>query len=230
MVKPTLALTVTSPIESNSTAIFDNQSGNHKQIKLIQLTKKLGQATLATASAASAAVGLDDENRELIQLTKKVGEAALATASATSAAAGLSGGAGIMSGLASAGAIVGGGAVAGLGVLSAGPAAVTTMVMDRVLKDDENLTDNERQARAVGRTMTTVGAAAATAGSVSTLAAVGSVTGLSAAGITSGLATIGGVVGGGMAAGVTVTVAAPAVVAAGAGYGAYKIWKHVSKD
>lgn len=135
-----------------------------------------------------------------------------------------------MSGLAGAGAIVGGGAVAGIGVLGAGPAAVTTMVMDRVLKDDENLTNNERQARAIGRAMTTAGAAAATAGSVSTIAAVGSVSGLGAAGITSGLATIGGVVGGGMAAGAVVTIAAPAVTAVAAGYGAYRIGKWLSED
>lgn len=136
LVKPTLALTLASPTESYSTATSDYGSENHEETETIQLAKKVGQALLATASAASAA-------------------------------AGLSGGAGIMSGLAGAGAIVGGGAVAGIGVLGAGPAAVTTMVMDRVLKDDENLTNDERQARAIGRAMTTAGAAAATAGSVS---------------------------------------------------------------
>jgi len=44
---------------------------------------------------------------------------------------------------------------------------------------------------------------------------------LSAVGITSGLATVGSVVGGGMAAGVVITAAAPLVVGAAA-YGLYK--------
>ncbi len=104
------------------------------------------------------------------------------------------------------------------------------MLMDQALRDDENLDSREREARAVGRTMTTVGATAATAGTVSAIAAAGSVTGLSAAGITSGLAAIGTTVGGGMAAGATLTIAAPAVAAAAVGYGGYQIWKHLSKD
>ena len=58
-----------------------------------------------------------------------------------------------------------------------------------------------------------------------TIATAGSVAGLSGAGVTSGLAAIGSVVGGGMGAGIAITVAAPAVVAASVGYGAYKIWQ-----
>jgi hypothetical protein len=143
-------------------------------------------------------------------------------------AAGLSG-AGIMSGLATVGGVVGGGAVAGIGVLGMAPAAITTLAMNRVLEDDEILTSDEREARAVGRTMTTVGAAAGTAGAVGAVAAAGSVAGLSAAGITSGLAAVGATVGGGMAAGVAITVAAPAVAAAAVGYGAYCFWKWISE-
>jgi hypothetical protein len=101
--------------------------------------------------------------------------------------------------------------------------------MNQVLMDDESLSDDEREARAVGRTMTTVGALAGTAGAVGTVAAAGSVAGLSAAGITSGLAAIGSTVGMGMAGGVLITVAAPAAAAATVGYGAYKLWKWISE-
>lgn len=59
------------------------------------------------------------------------------------------------------------------------------------------------------------------AGSIGTVAAAGSVTGLGAAGITSGLAAVGSVVGGGMAAGLLITAAAPIAIGA-AGYGLYK--------
>jgi hypothetical protein len=154
--------------------------------------------------------------------------AGIGVVGATGAAAGLSG-AGIMSGLATVGGVVGGGAVAGIGALGVAPATVTKIAMDQVLKDDESLPNDEREARAVGRTMTTVGAVAGTAGAVGTVAAAGSVAGLSAAGITSGLAAVGATVGGGMAAGVAVTVAAPAVAAAAVGYGAYRFWKWFSE-
>ncbi|CDS47972.1 hypothetical protein [Polaromonas sp. CG9_12] len=50
---------------------------------------------------------------------------------------------------------------------------------------------------------------------------MGSVAGLGAAGITSGLAAVGSLVGGGMAAGLVVTAAAPIAVGA-LGYGLYK--------
>ncbi|WP_199348878.1 RNA polymerase subunit sigma-24 [Microcoleus sp. FACHB-SPT15] len=182
------------------------------------------------ATALSIDFNVDNESMELYETAKKVGQTAIAITSATSAAAGLSGGAGIMSSLAGAGAVVGGGAIAGIGVLGAGPTAVTTMLMDQVLRDDENLASSEREARAVGRRMTAVGATAASAGAASAIAVSGSVTGLSAAGITSGLAAIGTTVGGGMAAGATITIAAPAVAAAAVGYGGYQIWKQLSKD
>jgi hypothetical protein len=205
VVKPATALTIARPIAQVSTVV-------------------------KPATALSIDFNADNEPSELYDTAKKVGQTAMAIVSATSAAAGLSGGAGIMSSLAGAGAIVGGGAIAGISVLSAGPTAVTTMLIDQVLRDDENLASNEREARAVGRRMTTVGATAATAGAASAIATAGSVTGLSAAGITSGLAAIGTTVGGGMAAGATITIAAPAVAAAAVGYGGYQIWKQLSKD
>ncbi|UKO98052.1 lecithin retinol acyltransferase family protein [Nostoc sp. UHCC 0870] len=147
---------------------------------------------------------------------------------AAGAAAGLSG-AGIMSGLATVGGVVGGGAVIGIAALGLAPATVTKIAMSQVLMDDESLPDDEREARSVGRNMTTVGALAGTAGAVGTVAAAGSVAGLSAAGITSGLAAVGATVGGGMVAGVAITVAAPAAAAAAVGFGAYKLWKWISE-
>jgi hypothetical protein len=154
----------------------------------------------------------------------------VAAAGAVGGGVAVAGGAGIMANLAAVGGVVGGGAVAGIGVLGAAPIAAVNMAMDRVLADDDRLPTEERDARAVGRTMTKVGAVAGAAGTVGTLSAVGSVAGLSGAGITSGLAAIGGTVGGGMGAGVAIAVAAPAVVAAGIGFGAYKIWQWLTTE
>lgn len=153
--------------------------------------------------------------------------AGLGVVSGTGAAAGLSG-AGIMSGLATVGGSVGAGAVGGVAVLGAAPAAVSTLAMRKVLEDDEKLPQKERNARSAGRKATVAGAVAGSAGSVAAISTAGSVAGLSGAGITSGLAAIGGTVGGGMAAGTALTVAAPAVAAAGVGYGLYKAWKWLS--
>jgi hypothetical protein len=153
--------------------------------------------------------------------------AGLGTVSATGAVAGLSA-SGIMSGLATIGSIVGGSAVSGIAVVSAGPAAVATGAMMVVLKDDSILHDAERGARRAGRIATFVGAVGGSVASVGAVAATGTA-GLSAAGITSGLATVGATVGGGMAAGVAVTAAAPAVVAAAVGYGSYRVWKRLRR-
>jgi hypothetical protein len=141
----------------------------------------------------------------------------------------LSGGAAMITGLAGAGSVVGGGAVAGIGVLGTAPVIAAQAVMDKVLRDDDRLPSQEREARGVGRAMIAVGTVAGTTGTVGTIAAVGSVAGLSGAGITSGLAAIGSVVGGGMSAGIAVTVAAPAVATIAISYRAYKIWQHVTK-
>ena len=148
--------------------------------------------------------------------------------------AGLSG-SGIMSGLATIGGVVGGGAIAGIGVAAALPAAASIYVMNKtLLKDNPGLTIEERDARGVGRIATGVGAAGGAAGGVLAISAMGTVAGLSGAGIASGLAAIGsatgagaalsaiGVGGGMMVGGVAVAVAAPALLAATVGFGAYK--------
>jgi hypothetical protein len=142
--------------------------------------------------------------------------------------AGLSG-AGIMSGLATAGGAVGAGAVGGLLVLGAAPGLISAAVMNVALKDDEALPDDERSARRAGRVASIAGAAGTGVAGVATVGAVGSVAGLSAAGITSGLAAIGGAVGGGMAAGSAIVIAAPAVVAAAIGFGAYRVVRRVRR-
>lgn len=152
-----------------------------------------------------------------------MGLVARGAVAASGSVIGLSG-AGIMSGLATTGAVVGGGAVAGIGVLGAVPgAAMASLFNNTVLADNPSLEDDERQSRSVGRVASYVGAGAGTAGSIAAVSALGTTAGLSAAGITSGLAAIGATVGGGMAAGVVVTTAAPVAAAAAVGYGIYKL-------
>lgn len=156
------------------------------------------------------------------------GAGAVAVVSSAGTVAGLSG-PGIMSGLATVGGTVGGGAVAGAGVLAGvGGLGMATLMNNTVLKDKENLPEDERDARQLGRVATYAGAAAGTAGGVTAISAVGTTAGLSAAGITSGLAAIGGTVGGGMAAGTAVVVATPVAAAAVVGYSAYKVWQWFS--
>lgn len=166
-----------------------------------------------------------------VNKAQSVGAGSVGAYAATSAGmsvvggAGVAGmsGAGVMSGLATVGSAVGGGAVAGIGVLATAPALLTTVAMRSALADDEALSKSEREARSVGRGATMLGAAGGTAGSIAAVSAAGSVAGLSGAGITSGLAAVGATVGGGMAAGTAVVVAAPAVAAAAIGYASYKL-------
>jgi hypothetical protein len=147
-----------------------------------------------------------------------MGMAGVATAGSV---VGLSG-AGIMSGL---GAIGPGGVVGGVLTLAAAPAVCSNLAVNKILQDDEKLTDEEREARSAGRVAAKVGTAAGAVGTISTISASGVVVGLSASGITSGLAAIGGTVGGGMAAGVAVSIAAPAAAAFITGVGIYKLFK-----
>jgi hypothetical protein len=135
--------------------------------------------------------------------------------------AGLSG-PGIMSGLAAYGAVAGGGAVAGLVVLGSAPGLISVAIMNKALREDDDLPQPERDARKAGRLGSAAGALAGSAGGVAAVSAFG-VSGLSAAGISSGLAAVGGIVGGGMAAGAITVIAAPAVAAAVAGYFAYRL-------
>lgn len=154
-----------------------------------------------------------------------VGIGSRAAVAASGSVVGLSG-SGIMSGLASVGGLVGGGAVAGVGILGgSGAISIATLINKTVLKDDSSLDYDERESRQVGRVASYAGAAAGTAGSIAAISGAGTVAGLSATGITSGLAAIGGTVGGGMAAGVVLTTAAPAAAAAAVGYGLYKAVK-----
>lgn len=162
------------------------------------------------------------------------GAVATATLGATSGVIGAVGvtagvsGAGIMSALATAGGTVGG-AASGPAVLATLPAAVSVGVTHLALRDDETLPDDERAARRDGRWASVAGAGGAMAGGVGAISAAGSVGGLSAAGITSGLAAIGGTVGGGMLAGTTVVVAAPAVAAAAVGTGVYLLGRRLRR-
>jgi hypothetical protein len=135
----------------------------------------------------------------------------IATSAGTSAA-------GIVSSLAGAGAALGGGVTTGVVMLAAAPSAVATVAVRRGYRDDPTLPQAERTARANARTAGTVGAAGATLGTLAAISALG-VPGLAADGIASGLAALGG----SMLGGVAVSVAAPAVLAAGAAYMAYRI-------
>lgn len=158
-----------------------------------------------------------------------VGTAAVGSVSVVTgagAAAGVSGGAGIMAGLASIGP---GGVLGGVATLASAPTVAANVAIDAMYADDEAFESHERHARKAARVSAKVGSVAGAAGTVGTISATGTVTGLSGAGITSGLAAIGSVVGGGMAAGVAVSVAAPAVAAAATSFGVYKLWKAFTK-
>lgn len=135
--------------------------------------------------------------------------------------AGLSG-PGIMSGLAAYGTLIGGGAVAGIVALSAAPSLMSIAIMNRALREDDDLPATERTARTAGRIGSAAGAVAGSIGTVAAVSALGA-PGLGAAGISSGLAAIGATVGGGMAAGTMCAIAAPAIAAAIAGYLIYQL-------
>jgi hypothetical protein len=165
----------------------------------------------------------DRESEQVTDRAAMVG-AVVGGVAATGAVTGLSG-TGIMSGLATVGGAVGAGAVGGLAAIAAAPATIATVAMMKGLKDDEALPSSERDARQAGRVAALTVAVAGTGGTISAVSAMGSVAGLSGAGVMSGLAAIGGTVGGGMAAGTVIAVAAPAVAVAAVGYGVYKVCK-----
>lgn len=129
--------------------------------------------------------------------------------------------AGIMSGLAAIGPA---GVVGGLVTVAALPGAISAGIVQVALKDDDALTPSERTARRVGRTTSVAGAAAGTVGGIAAVSSAGAVGGLSAAGITSGLAALGG----SMAVGTSLVVAAPAVAAAGVGFISYRAARRIS--
>lgn len=179
-------------------------TGNHRSSQVNGVSATGGVVATTTAAAAGG-----------VGVITAVGEVA-----------GLSG-AGIMSGLGAAGGVVGAGAGGGLVVLGAGPAVLSAAVMNVALRDDVSLPSEERAARKAGRAASVAGAAGGSVAGVAAVSAAGSIAGLSAAGITSGLAAIGATVGGGMATGSAIVIAAPAVAAAGIGYGAYRILRRV---
>lgn len=147
----------------------------------------------------------------------------VSTVGAVGAVAGFSG-SGIMSGLATVGSVVGGGAVAGVAIVGIAPAAITSAMLIYGLKDDPIHHDAERNSRRAGRIATLAGAVCGIAGSIGAVGMAG-VSGFSAVGITSGLAAVGATLGGGMAAGVVVTAATPAVAAGTIGYATYRLWR-----
>lgn len=150
-----------------------------------------------------------------------LGAGSIGLVAAAGTVAGLSG-PGIMSGLATVGGTLGAGVVGGVTMLAAGPVVLSAAATHVALKDDPCLPATERSARKVGRWGTTVSSVAAGGGSVALVAAAG-VPGLSGAGITSGLAAIGGAVGGGMAAGTFMVIAAPAAIGAAVGWTLYRL-------
>jgi len=114
-------------------------------------------------------------------------------------------GARIMANLAGAG---GGSAATGVAVLTAAPAAFATAGVHRAFRDDPAAPLAENQARLKARSAGTVAAWGSGLGMLGAIYSAG-VPGLSAAGITSGLVGVGGT----MAGGVAVTVAAPIALA-----------------
>lgn len=121
--------------------------------------------------------------------------------------------------------LVGTGAMRSGMALTAIPTLATQHTLEQVLQDDDSLSEEERQARAAGRTMTQVGAVASSLGTLATISASGSVAGLSTAGIEAGLSAIGASVGGGVVTGTFLAAAVPALVTLVAGYGSYHLWK-----
>jgi hypothetical protein len=97
--------------------------------------------------------------------------------------------------------------------------------MSENFKEETVVVMSNEPSSPAGAVVAGAGATVGAAGAVGAVAASGTVVGLGATGITSGLAAIGGVVGGGMATGLLVTVASP-ILAAAAAYGIYKLVKN----
>ncbi|SHE67825.1 lecithin retinol acyltransferase family protein [Acidocella aminolytica] len=146
--------------------------------------------------------------------------------------------AGSVSGLSAAGIMSGikalsfgfGGAVGGLILTPVTIGVLISALMHRyILNVQKEHSKSEKLARRIGQVSSYLSGVAASAGGVALISTYGATAGLGAAGITSGLATIGSIVGGGMAAGTIMVMAAPAVAALAGGYGAYKIAQHFLK-
>lgn len=156
-----------------------------------------------------------------VKVGKTVAAGSAAVLSATGLTVAATSGAGIASGLAAAGGVVGGGMAVGPAVLAGGPAYLAAQGLNQTLfKKEDGLSEKENDARSAARKATNIGAFAGVAGTGAAVVAGGA----SGAAIMGTLATVGGVVGGGAIAGTAVLVAAPAVIAAAAGYGIYRWW------
>lgn len=161
----------------------------------------------------------------VLQGTAAVAIGSLRVIAGAGSVAGLSG-PGIMSGLAVTGP---GGTAGGLATLGVLPGLIGVGAVHHALRDEETCSDDERKARAAGRAGSIGGAAVGSVGGIAAVSTAGGVAGLSAAGITSGLAAVGSAVGGGMAAGVLITILAPAVCAAVGGVGLYEAWSRLRR-
>ncbi|MFI4993070.1 MAG: lecithin retinol acyltransferase family protein [Solirubrobacterales bacterium] len=131
----------------------------------------------------------------------------------------------LMSGLSRIG---GGSAVNGIALLGATSGLLAAGTMCVALRDKPYLTEEERQARRVGRHSAIGGAGLGVGISLYAVHALG-VPGYSAAGLSSGLAELGGILGGGMARGVTLTLLLPALFAVLIGYALYRLSKKRSQ-
>lgn len=117
-------------------------------------------------------------------------------------------------------------ATAGLSAAYAASGLGAAYVLNKtVLKDEPTLDPVEKESRKAGRVASYAGGSIGAAGSLALVYASGEVVGLGVAGITSGLTGIGG----GVIMGFGITVAAPAVIAVGAGLGVYKLARWLNK-
>jgi hypothetical protein len=130
--------------------------------------------------------------------------AAVGAVAAAGAMSGLSG-PGIVSGLAAIGAAAGGGVAAGLAFVGAAPALAVTGLLSRTMyRQNPGQPKSERVARRIGS---------------ATTVAIGMMSAVTAIGAPS----LGAASGGALVGGVVVAAASPAIAAAVAGYGAYRV-------
>ncbi len=148
------------------------------------------------------------------------GRMGILAVTALGGASGLAGSAAMMKGMA----MLGGGVIGGLGTAALTLGLGSAFAINKnLLAENAHHSEEEAEARRIGRVASVVSAAGTTLLTIGTVSAAGCVSGLSAAGITSGLAAIGGTIGGGMASGIAIGMAAPAAAAVGVGYGTYKL-------
>jgi hypothetical protein len=131
----------------------------------------------------------------------------------------------LMSGLAR----LGGNTTTGLCSAAATVGVATAWGMCQLVPDKPPLPDDERRARRNARYGATAGAIGGTALGLHAVGAMG-VAGYSAAGISSGLAALGSTLGGGMAMGVSLALALPAILAIALGYAMYRLTQYWSQQ